>query len=163
MSQGCVTTPISVQCHRCKQCRGCVLADLTTSALPAEKKKKSEIVSWPVSRPHLGCLLDCPANRPGADTLHMAHNLFLLLSSSFSQRPEQQCIRNSFVPTLLCLPLVLSPFSHTEGFQVPLRKFLCLALDFCTSLDNMRSVFYVGGKDGTGCSQIYGSVVMYQL
>lgn len=46
LSQGCVTTPISVQCHSCKQPDGCVLADLTTSALPAKKRSLKLFPGW---------------------------------------------------------------------------------------------------------------------
>lgn len=56
-----VTTPISAQCHSCKQSHGSVLADLTKSALQATEKKVWNCF-WLVSRPHLGRLVDFPAN-----------------------------------------------------------------------------------------------------
>ncbi len=92
--RGRVTTPISVQCHSCKQSDDSVLADLTTSALPV---KKSGIVPWPVSRPHLARLLDSPASQPGGDVLHMARNLFCCY------RPPPASISNSYTfITALC-------------------------------------------------------------
>lgn len=93
-----VMTPILVQCHCCKQSHGSVLADLTTTALPVgKKKKKSGIVSWPVSRPHLACLLDTIANQPDSDILHMACNLFCY----YRPPPTSDSTSNSFV-TALC-------------------------------------------------------------
>lgn len=41
-----VTTPISAQCHSCKQSHGSVLADLTKSALPATKKRSEIVSGW---------------------------------------------------------------------------------------------------------------------
>lgn len=109
--EGCfrAVSRLQSQCHSCKQSDGSALAELTTSALPEEKRKKSEIVSWLVSRPHLGRLFDAPANQPGADMLHMAHNLFCCyhpppdsVSNSNAFRSALCCC--SFVSHLFCLP-----------------------------------------------------------
>ena len=81
---------------------------LTSVHLHRQQKKKPGIVSWPVSRPHLGRLLDSPANQPGADMLHMACNLFCY----YHPRPASVSNSNAFL-TALCWCSFVSrrPFS----------------------------------------------------
>lgn len=66
-----VTTPISAQCHSCKQSHGSVLADLTKSALPATKKGLKLFLAGVKAsfRSLIGL-----SSQPGANRLHMAHN-----------------------------------------------------------------------------------------
>lgn len=113
-----VTTPISVQCHSCKQSHGSVLAALTTSALPERKKEKSEIISWPVSRPHLARLLY--SNRPGDDTPHTARNLFCYYrappASVFNSGAFITALRSCSFCQLFCLcPRTLRDFRSLKG------------------------------------------------
>lgn len=101
-----VTTPISAQCHSCKQSHGSVLADLTKSALPATKKNVWNCF-WLVSRPHLGCLLDFPA------TLVLTCCIWLIISfgAIILRQPgcPQQCIHNRFVLMFFQCLLIMSP------------------------------------------------------
>lgn len=68
-----VTTPISAQCHSCKQSHGSVLADLTKSALPATKKGLKLFLAGVKASFRLLIGL---SSRPGANMLHMAHQPF---------------------------------------------------------------------------------------
>lgn len=92
-----VTTPISAHCHSCKQSLGSVLADLTKSALPAAKKKKKKGLKLFLAgvkalfRSFIGL-----SSQPGANALHMAHNLFCCChppaaSVSKATRSQQLC------------------------------------------------------------------------
>lgn len=129
MYQGCVMTPISVQCLSCKCSHASVLADLTTSALPA--KKEAVIVSWLVSRPHLACLLDSPANKPGVDILHMVRNLYCYYHPPPASVSNSNAIITAFVHALLfSAHFVLAP-SHIEGFK---EVFFILSLAHCVTL-----------------------------